>query len=244
MLGLGAATIAYLGRPAPAVTETLPVPNGFPVILQVETEWPTSPKRAVEPSAEERERRQTQQRELLTRLREGLAQEAQIPLATVREVFHTPPSSATKTLVIDLLEMAEAELDAGRSGAATQLWKDAVRLGAPRARGGVVIHFLIALAVEKRTLESISAHLDRLSVTDRRELAQTLRSIDSKWEQPSVVFARDLAVALEETPPKQRFGQRLVARFNTGIKTATEKTTQKFQAAARQRAALVQELGR
>ncbi len=143
-----------------------------PLILQVETEWPTSPKRAGEPGAEECERLQTQQRELLTRLREGLTQGSQIPLATVREVFHTPPSSATKTLAIGLLEMAEAELEAGRSGAATQLWKDALRLGPARARGGVVIHFLIAQAVEKRTLESIKAHLDRLPVTDRRELAQ------------------------------------------------------------------------
>ena len=242
VFGLGLGAFFYLTRPPLPLTETLPEPNGFQALVEVETEWQALPKPSVELGAEQLELQRTSRLALITTLRTGLAKESQMPLATVREVFHTPPAQTSKPVIVGLIEMAEAELAAGRSAEATQLWSDALRFSPARIKGGVAIHLMVGLAGEKRTLDSVTMHLDRLSAIDRRKLAATLRGVDALWEPVEVVFARDLSLGLEEVAPSQRLGQRLAVFWLGTLKKVQEKTTRNFQAAAFRRAVLIQEL--
>jgi len=232
-LALGLGVVLYLQRAPQLLTENLPTPNGFDELVQVETAWQSTTNASAH-------------RELLPKLRSGLSKESQMPLAIVRLAFVNPPtqSVSSKILILGLISLAEAELAAGRGTEAVQLWSDALLFGPARCRGGAAIHLMVGIGGEKRILESVEAHRDRLSPDDRRRLAATLRLLDSRWEPAAVVFHRDLTLGLEQVPESQRLMQRLAVAFLGSLKKVEEKTGAKLEAAAVRRASLVRDLER
>jgi len=232
-LALGLGIVFYLHRDPESLTENLPTPNGFDELVQVETAWQSTTNASAH-------------RELLPKLRSGLSKESQMPLAIVRLAFVNPPtqSLSSKLLIQGLISLAEAELSAGRATEAVQLWSDALLFGPARCRGGAAIHLMVGIGGEKRILESVETHRDRLSPDDRHRLAATLRLLDSRWEPAAVVFHRDLTLGLAQVPESQRVMQRLAMVFLGSMKKVEEKTAAKLEAAARHRASLVRDLER
>jgi len=230
MVVLGLGLLFAFGRAPQALTETLPVPNGFHALVKAETEWSRATNSADKLA-------------LIGILRAGLAQESQLPLATVREAFQALPTPSSKDLTLGLVELAEAELAAGRIPEAVRLWTDALRFGQARVKGGTVLQLLVAIAGEKRVLESVDKHRERLSPAERRELAATLRSLEDRWEPVPVVFARDLGLGLERSSsPSQRLGQRWAMFWLGSVKKAQSRVTAKIHSEAQHRALVATKL--
>lgn len=229
LLVIGLGIILYLSRSPQPIAEILPAPNGFEDLIEVEAGWQASSGSA-------------HNRTLLPKLRAGLAKKSQMPLAAVREAFATPPAQTSKALITGLIAMAESELAAGRSAEAALLWSDALRFGPARVRGGAAIHLMIGIAGEKRILNSIETHRDRLAAADRRALAVTLRQLDSSWESAPVVFARDLALGMEQVSPGQRVAHQLAEGILGSLKKVEAKTAENLQTAALRRASLARDL--
>jgi hypothetical protein len=153
-----------------------------------------------------------------------------MPLATVREAYRLQPDTfdATKQLFIGLNELAITELVAGRVTEARKIWCDALRLAPARYRGGVLIHYLVALAGERRTVETIRAHLDELPTAEQSELAKTLRQTGPSWEPLDTLFLRDRTLGLEHYGPLERTAFRLSSVLSTNLRKMrqhTERTT-------------------
>ena len=231
VLTLGISSILYLNRAPPPITEWLPNPNGFDELVNVEASWRSAPDSA-------------QKAQCLPLLRSALSKESRMPLAVAREVFSNPPAQASKAFITGLVAMAEEALAAGRGRESAQVWNDALRFGPARVQGGLVIHRMIAMAGEKRILNSIESNSDRLDPADRQELAATLRELDAQWEPASVLFDRDLRVSLEQVPPSLRWQQRLAAVFLGSLKKVEAKVTQNIESASVRRATLAQNLER
>lgn len=134
-----------------------------------------------------------QYRPVLDRARLALAGESAVPINYLSPELPLERINALRSLCRALV--AEGRL-AGHEGditRAVQSHTNCVQLGHSAARGGLVIDWLVATAIEGIGISELSKVRDRLSAPDCRELAQNLVAVEVAREPLDRVLMRDTA---------------------------------------------------
>lgn len=113
---------------------------------------------------------------VLALLRQALGKECLVPPSrSVTELY--PYLADVKGLARLLVGVADVKAAKGDYAGAFDAGLDSVRMGQDMVRGGVIIHGLVAIAIQSIAQNSMLEYIDKLSATDCDRLAARLESL-------------------------------------------------------------------
>jgi hypothetical protein len=184
----------------------IPEPNGYETLISV-ARTITLPEDGLTDMPPEKVRTWvSDKREDLDRIRLALRTESGIPLSTdpKQNQAQLDEIRQLKRLAVLLGLRARAELVEGKTNAAARSMLDTILLGQAMGRGGLMVHALNAMAVERVGVASLKTLAPMVDGETHRDLARTLEQAETRRE------SADRILQTEQSWRHARFG--LVAR--------------------------------
>lgn len=149
--------------------------------------------------------------EALKAIREGLAKPSRVPVVYDTDLkLELEHCQGCRQLYRLLAAEAEVAAQEGRADDAARAQLDGVRLGRAAGRGGLLVDFLVGVAIERQALEGLDRLREALSADATRGAIASLLASDADWPAFAEVLNLD-TYWFERTSP---YWNRLILRIS------------------------------
>ncbi len=183
----------FAGGKPPPIDGPLPQPNGYDDLVAAGKLLSTSTADWEDFNNERLRGVLAENQPALTLARQGLAKKCQVPMAYSEEYFaqHVMDIAKMKAIAMALAADGKAAEIANREGDAAKDYATIIKLGVESARGGVLIHRLVDIAIESIGVKHLKAVTSRLTAGECRQCLQILEGAAADQDSFAIVCRRE-----------------------------------------------------